>query len=353
MNIFRKIKKKSHKIFSVIINLLLSYRKYDWVSISDGGGWSIDHDVKEIIQQMRRNGIQCRSSLSTKFVRSRVIHYPNLWAFPCDERKHSKFEHIFLTVFHGDFGLNQEMDEKIKCVIRCHTDITKLIVSNKILKSRFEKWGFPSHKIVVIPVGVDVSKFQSLQPRCQKKTIVIGSFQKDGVGWGSGLEPKLIKGPDVFIEVLKNLQIMGVDFSVRLTGPSRGYVKHQLNNLGVSFEHRYYQDVDSMAHEYEKIDFYLMTSREEGGPKAILECLASGTPFIATRTGVLHELGDDYVDYTSPIDDIDDLTYKMKRLLDDNCLSEKFKKLSEKDIGQFDWKKIARQYQNLIIDANI
>ena len=30
---------------------------------------------------------------------------------------------------------------------------------------------------------------------------VVGSFQKDGVGWGEGLEPKLIKGPDVLLAV--------------------------------------------------------------------------------------------------------------------------------------------------------
>ena len=31
---------------------------------------------------------------------------------------------------------------------------------------------------------------------------VVGSFQKDGVGWGDGLEPKLVKGPDVLVEAL-------------------------------------------------------------------------------------------------------------------------------------------------------
>ena len=33
--------------------------------------------------------------------------------------------------------------------------------------------------------------------------LVIGSFQKDGEGWGEGLKPKLIKGPDIFIETIK------------------------------------------------------------------------------------------------------------------------------------------------------
>ena len=34
-----------------------------------------------------------------------------------------------------------------------------------------------------------------------ESAFVVGSFQKDGVGWGDGLEPKLIKGPDVLLEV--------------------------------------------------------------------------------------------------------------------------------------------------------
>ena len=31
---------------------------------------------------------------------------------------------------------------------------------------------------------------------------VIGSFQKDGKGWGEGLKPKLIKGPDILLKQL-------------------------------------------------------------------------------------------------------------------------------------------------------
>ena len=36
--------------------------------------------------------------------------------------------------------------------------------------------------------------------------VVIGSFQKDGNGWGEGKEPKLIKGPDVLLETLEILK---------------------------------------------------------------------------------------------------------------------------------------------------
>ncbi len=36
-----------------------------------------------------------------------------------------------------------------------------------------------------------------------ESAFVVGSFQKDGVGWGDGLEPKLIKGPDVLLAVAR------------------------------------------------------------------------------------------------------------------------------------------------------
>ena len=38
-----------------------------------------------------------------------------------------------------------------------------------------------------------------------RNSILIGSFQKDGVGWKEGIKPKLIKGPDIFVKVLDKL----------------------------------------------------------------------------------------------------------------------------------------------------
>ena len=49
---------------------------------------------------------------------------------------------------------------------------------------------------------------------------------------GDGVEPKLVKGPDVF---LKGVAKLAVDHRlfVLLTGPARGYVKRGLDAIGV------------------------------------------------------------------------------------------------------------------------
>ena len=68
---------------------------------------------------------------------------------------------------------------------------------------------------------------------------MICSFQKDGIGWGEGLEPKLIKGPDIFVETMRNLKAAGLPVVAMLTGPARGYVKLMLDKYNVPFIHNY------------------------------------------------------------------------------------------------------------------
>ncbi len=114
---------------------------------------------------------------------------------------------------------------------------------------------------------------------------MIGSFQKDGVGWGEGLEPKLIKGPDVLVQAAERLRDRVPELWFLLTGPSRGYVKSGLERLGIPYRHAYLPSVESMVKPYEAIDLCLVASREEGGPRAVLESMAIGVPLVTTRVG--------------------------------------------------------------------
>jgi glycosyltransferase involved in cell wall biosynthesis len=44
-------------------------------------------------------------------------------------------------------------------------------------------------------------------------------------------------------------------------------------------------DVDAVAQAYAAIDVCLVTSRDEGGPRAVLEAMATGAPLVTTRVG--------------------------------------------------------------------
>ncbi|NBT86659.1 MAG: glycosyltransferase, partial [Alphaproteobacteria bacterium] len=115
--------------------------------------------------------------------------------------------------------------------------------------------------------------------------VVIGSFQKDGEGWGSGDIPKLIKGPDVFLKAIQLLHAKIPSLFVLLTGPSRGYVKNGLKNMKIPCKHIYLNSYPEIGGVYQCLDAYIVASRIEGGPKAILESMASRVPIISTRVG--------------------------------------------------------------------
>ena len=105
---------------------------------------------------------------------------------------------------------------------------------------------------------------------------VVGSFQKDGVGWGEGLEPKLIKGPDVLLAVAERLARARARAPRSCSpGPARGYVRAGLERLGIPYRHLLLPDVDAVAEVYRAIDVCLVASRDEGGPRAVLESMAT------------------------------------------------------------------------------
>ena len=95
----------------------------------------------------------------------------------------------------------------------------------------------------------------------------------------------MVKGPDLFLEAVEKL---ARDFPVfvLLTGPARGYVKTGLDEMGVPYAHHFLDDYLQIVSAYHALDLYLMTSREEGGPKAILECAATGVPLVSSRVGM-------------------------------------------------------------------
>jgi glycosyltransferase involved in cell wall biosynthesis len=165
--------------------------------------------------------------------------------------------------------------------------------------------GIDPPKVHRIPLGINLTHFPMrtvashrnarLELGLPPDATVIGSFQKDGEGWGDGDRPKLIKGPDVLLAVLEQLKDDVPNLWVLLSGAARGFVRRGLERLGIPYVYRWVSNYSDIGSLYHASDLVLVTSREEGGPKAVLESMATGVPLVSTRVGQAPDLVQDGV----------------------------------------------------------
>ncbi len=266
------------------------------IYLVEGIEWAIKWVGNYVSRGVNSRGLKCGTDLFPHFYRNVLLH---LGSLNCFKIKHLKWyslqKKLIITVFHGDYGISKSMDYCLDD-LRNNKDIfNRFVVSNSIMERRLVSWGINSRNIAKIPIGVDLKRFRPLpndvRVRLRKEMgipegcICVGSFQKDGNGWGEGAEPKLIKGPDIFVETVERIAKKHKVHCL-LTGPARGYVKKELERRGVTYTHRFVRKYFDLAKFYNCLDLYLVTSREEGGPKSILEAMAVGVPVVSTPVGM-------------------------------------------------------------------
>lgn len=229
----------------------------------------------------------------------RVVHFGSQYMWLTWGSHMSRTNRYVTSFFHGKREDGPEVARHIEGFLDSVPRLARIVTGAGLIEQRLLEWGVPRQQLVRIPIGVDTRSFRP--PTADERraaraklgipenAIVIGSFQKDGVGWGDGMEPKLIKGPDVFLGAVERMR-REVPVIAMLTGPARGFVKQGLERLGIPFVHRYVQDHTDLVACYHALDLYFVTSREEGGPMGLMESMASGVPVVSTRVGMAPDL---------------------------------------------------------------
>lgn len=238
---------------------------------------------------------------------------------------------------------------------RCHHRFVRMQVPCQQAKQTLLALGIPEGKIVILPEGVDLHRFHPPRDPQQRLTmrrrlgvpngsIAIGCFQKDGAGWGEGSEPKLIKGPDVLVEVLTRLHRRYPIHAV-IPGPSRGYVKNRLQRAGVPYAAPGFVSDSSWPSSYYALDLYLSPSRDEGGPAGVLESMASSVPVIATRTGMAADIIQHGLNgFLADIEDVDGLVTASSELIERPARRSAIAAEALRTIQAFDWPILGRRY---------
>ena len=189
---------------------------------------------------------------------------------------HTKYNPAFYSALNNSTTCFLTPCQKTKEYMQSKDEITKEItVLPYWLNSSL--WSFVHKKTARALLNIPSDKF------------IVGSFQRDTEG--SDLEsPKLSKGPDRFCDYVEKLKKLGKDVHVLLGGWRRQYVINRLTEKGIPFTYLEKPAISKVNLMYNACDLYVVGSRYEGGPQAILECAATKTPIVSTDVGIANEI---------------------------------------------------------------
>ncbi|MEM7532468.1 MAG: glycosyltransferase family 4 protein [Chloroflexota bacterium] len=325
--------------------------------IVPNANWVIDEIGAYLVRTISHTyDLSAHVSLTDRWLRGQIVHYGTLGSFV----RNLQFGRIennisIATVFHGNRTEQfPELKRQLDLLVEHKHLPTQVITASSLMADRLAQWQIPREKITRIPLGVHLTNFQPTTLEHKKQIrhqlnipddhICIGSFQKDGNGWGEGDTPKLIKGPDVFLQVIERLH-KHYPIHVLLTAPSRGYVKRGLEQLGVPYTHRLLANHAEIVDYYHCLDLYLVASREEGGPEALPESMATGIPLVSTRVGmapdmIVHEQNG----LLAEVEDVEGLAASVARLIEDDELRQKIIDNGYQTVQAYDWSHLAHRY---------
>lgn len=305
--------------------------------VGDGVGWSIDDDRDRLTATARRLGYEVAPSAWGRFAkRQAVFHHDHFSALK--PRWLDSSHALGLSYFHGRPGTPgyPEFDGAYEALKRHATRIDRVQVTHAEMHELVLAAGIDPTRVHRIPIGVDLDNFplvdEARQTRARaelgipRSAFVVGSFVKDGVGLGDGAVPKGIKGPDTLVAALARLREAIPELFVVVTGPARGYVRRELDSRGIAYRHALLGSRSELGRGYHALDVTLVTSRQEGGPKAVLESLAAGVPLVTTRVGQTQELlSDGENGLLADVDDTEALVAAVSRIHADRALGERLR----------------------------
>lgn len=243
-----------------------------------------------IVDRLKSEWEQYNSEITTNKIRSAdIVWIISPWTWKKIPLKHLKNKIVVCTIHHledSDFsekGL-KEFYERDKYV-----DLYHVISENT--KIQLQK--ISRKETVSIPFWLNQKIFFNMKNKeaLRKKynipinKFVIGSFQRDTEG-NDLKSPKLIKGPDRLIKIYEYFYEKNKDILILLSGTRRNYIIDQLNKRKINFQYFEMVDFKTLNELYNILDLYIVASRVEGGPQAILECAATKTPIISTDVGL-------------------------------------------------------------------
>jgi glycosyltransferase involved in cell wall biosynthesis len=316
------------------------------VIVSDRAGWALDDQAAGIAAHVPGSTVVGRLP---RFVHANTIHFFNRYAAleRDDLPTLAARRRLIVSWTHGGAGdVTPELQALAERMRSVAPFVHRVHVSASLYVPVVGSLGVPRERIRCVPFAIWTDRFLRGPDRREARVAlglpsnarVLGSFQRDGDD-----VPKLVKGPDRLVEAAARVHAAEPRLHVLLTGPARGYVRRELASRGVPFTYLGVLRPALVPLCYRACDAYLITAREEGGPLALLEAMASGTPVVTTPVGMVGDVAADRRNALVAADPAA-LADGVRALLDDPALASRLVTAARTDVERYDWSVVGPRY---------
>lgn len=168
-------------------------------------------------------------------------------------------------------------------ILRRHTD--RVVCVSEAMRAHAAEWGVPPQRLMVIPNGVDVDRFQPASREEARRALDL-PIDRPLVGAVSGLWD--LKGPDLLLEAFAHVPPDAM-LVVAGDGPMRADLEARAARLGFAARARFLGKLDDPRPVYAASDVVVLASRQDAFPLVALEAQGCGRPIVAFRVGGIPE----------------------------------------------------------------
>ena len=165
----------------------------------------------------------------------------------------------------------------------------KIIYNSKSSRNFHEKFlGYKKNIGIIIPNGVDCERFKPIKKLYKKK-------EGEEITLGTVARYHYDKGYDILLKAIELVIKSGHKIKLLIVGSETD--NKEINSLLEKLKIKDYveiegeiDNVDKIENFYHKLDIFILSSRTESCPNALLEAMACGIPAVSTNVGDVEKI---------------------------------------------------------------
>ena len=215
-----------------------------------------------VVDRFRNDWYSQNQDISTEDIKkANIIWIISPWLWKKIPKRHLRNKKVICSIYHIDFDKFDEKEKKEFLERDKYVEFYHVIS----LKTKEQLAKLTKKEIISIPFWVDQNIWKSLESKkdlrkkyeLNESDFLVGSFQRDTEG-SDLITPKLIKGPDILLQLMKEMKTTNKNLTVVLTGKRRQYLIKNFEKYEINYKYFEMVDIGQVNELYNILDLYLV-----------------------------------------------------------------------------------------------